>query len=84
MKPANFPIGSSESRAAARSLLKEKQSKLVRRQFFHSIRGPWRDEGPEPPDVPRALPWSKSGDGKLIRMVYIPHVWVTRDKPWPV
>jgi hypothetical protein len=78
----NFPVGSVESRAAARALLRQKRSKLTRLQFFHSVRGPWRGEGPEPTDVPKANPWVES-DGKLIRVVYVPHVWVAREDGVP-
>src|SRR5271169_1343198 len=79
----DFQLGTLGSRAAARVLLGQRRSKLTRLQFFHSIRGPWRGEGPEPPDVPRANPWVE-GDGKLIRVVYIPHVWVAREKAAPI
>ncbi len=82
-KIESLPIGSLESRAAARVLLGQKRSKLTRVQFFHSVRGPWRGEGPEPPDVPRANPWFESDDGKLVRIVYVPHVWVARDEAVP-
>jgi len=84
LKPANFPVGSPESRAAARSLLRQKQSKLVRLQFLHSVPRPWYGKGPAPPDVPRAYSWWEGKDGRMMRLVYIPHVWVTRDKPCPV
>jgi hypothetical protein len=83
-KPEDFPIGSLESRAAARVLLGRRQSKQTRVQFFHGIRGPWRGNGPEPPDLPRAYPWTECGDGKLVRVVYIPHVWIPRDEAAPI
>jgi hypothetical protein len=67
-KVGDFPIGSLESRAAARILLGQRWSKRERVQFFYSIRGPWRGEGPEPPDVPRANPWVEGDDGILFRM----------------
>jgi hypothetical protein len=82
-KVGDFPIGSLESRAAARILLGQRWSKRERVQFFHSIRGPWRGEGPEPPDVPRANPWIESDDGKLFRVVYVPHVWTAREEATP-
>jgi hypothetical protein len=83
LKVGDFPVGSLESRAAARVLLVQRRSKLTRLQFSHSIRGPWRGEGPEPPDVPRANPWVE-GDGKLFRVVYVPHVWVAREDAAPI
>jgi hypothetical protein len=79
-----FPVGSLESRAAARTLLRQKRSQMKRMQFFHSVRGPWRGEGPEPPDVPRANPWTESGDGNLVRVVYVPHVWIGREEANPI
>jgi hypothetical protein len=82
-KIESFPIGSLESRAAARVLLGQKRSKLTRVQFFHSVRGPWRGEGPEPPDIPKANPWFEGDDGKLVRVVYVPHVWVAREDAVP-
>jgi hypothetical protein len=83
LKIGDFQVGTLRSRAAARVLLGHRRSKLTRLQFFHSIRGAWRGEGPEPPDVPRANPWVE-GDGKLIRIVYVPHVWVARNKAAPI
>ena len=79
----DYQVGTLASRAAARVLLSQRRSKLTRVQFFYSVRGPWRGEGPEPPDVPRANPWAES-DGKLIRIVYVPHVWVARDTAAPI
>jgi hypothetical protein len=83
VKVGDFLIGSLESRAAARVLLGQRRSKLTRVQFFHSVRGPWLGEGPEPPDVPKANPWMEGDDGKLIRIVYVPHVWVAREEAVP-
>jgi hypothetical protein len=83
-KIGDFQVGTLGSRAAARVLLGQRRSKLTRLQFFHSIRGPWRGEGPEPADVPRANPWVEGDDGKLIRIVYVPHVWAARNKPAPI
>jgi hypothetical protein len=83
LKIGDFQVGSLGSRAEARVLLDQRRSKLTRLQFFHSIRGPWHGEGPEPPDVPRANPWMKGDDGKLFRVVYIPHVWVAREEVAP-
>jgi hypothetical protein len=83
LKIGDFQVGTIGSRAAARALLGQRRSKLRRLQFFHGIRGPWRGEGPEPPDVPRANPWVES-DGKLIRVIYVPHVWVAREEAAPI
>jgi hypothetical protein len=84
MKPEDFPIGSPESRAAARAFARLRRSKQTRVQAFHSVRGPWRGEGPEPPDIPRAYPWSEDKEGKLFRMLYIPHVWIPREEAVPI
>lgn len=83
-KIGDFQVGTPVSRAAARVLLGQKRSKLKRLQFFHSIRGPWRGEGPEPPDVPKANPWFEGDDGNLVRLVYVPHVWVSREEAVPI
>jgi hypothetical protein len=82
-KIGDFQVGTLGSRAAARVLLGQRRSKLTRLQFFHSIRGPWLGEGPEPADVPRANPWVES-DGKLFRVVYVPHVWIAREEAAPI
>jgi hypothetical protein len=83
-KVEDFPIGSLESRAAARILLSQRWSKLTRLQFSHSIRGPWRGEGPEPPDVPKANPRVEGDDGILFLLVYVPHVWIARGEAAPI
>ena len=83
-KLAEFPVASLKSRAAARILLKQKQSKQERVQFLHRVRGPWRDEGTAPVDVPRANPWVECSDGKLFRMIYRPHIWIGRGEAAPV
>jgi hypothetical protein len=81
----DFPVGSLESRAAARILLGQRRKKLKRLQFSHSIKGPWRGEGPEPPDLPRVIcPWTEHSDGKLVRVLYIPHVWVAHGEAPPI
>lgn len=82
-KVGKLPIGSLQSRAAARTLLDQRRTKLTRFQFFHGVRGPWRGEGAEPPDVPRANRWVEC-DRKLIRIVYVPHVWVARKEAVPM
>jgi hypothetical protein len=82
-KIGDFQVGSLGSRAAARVLLGQRRSKLTRLQFFHSVRGPWRGQGPEPLDVPKANPWVE-GDGKLIRVIYVPHVWLAREEAAPI
>lgn len=83
LKIGDFRVGTLGSRAAARVLLGQRRSKLTRLRFFHSVRGPWRGEGPEPPDVPKANPLVE-GEGKLIRVIYVPHVWVARGKAAPI
>ncbi len=84
LRVGDFPIGSPESRAAARVLLVQRRSKLTCRQFSHGIRGPWRGEGTEPPDVPRATPWVEGDDGILFRVVYVSHVWIARGEAAPI
>jgi len=83
LKIGDIPVGTLGSRAVARLLLGQRRSKLTRLQFFHSIRGPWRGDGPEPPDVPKASRWFEGEDGKLVRVIYVPHVWVAREEPIP-
>ena len=82
-KPWNFDLGSPESRAAARSIVRQRRSQQTRIQFFLSVRGPWRGDGPRPVDIPRAQPWIECPDGKLFRVVYVPHVWVARGESSP-
>jgi hypothetical protein len=84
LKIGDFQVGTLVSRAAARVLLSQRRNKLTRVQFFHSVRGPWRGDGPEPPDVPKANPWFEGDDGKLVRVVYVPHVWVPREEATPI
>jgi hypothetical protein len=83
LKIGDFRVGTLGSRAAARVLLSQRRSELERLQFFHSVRGPWRGDGTEPPNVPRAYPWFEGEGGKLIRVVYVPHVWLSRGELVP-
>lgn len=83
MKLGDFPIGSLESRAAARVLLVQKRNKQERVQVVLSFRGPRRGEGTQRPDIPAAEPWTVCPDGKLFRVVYIPHVWIAREETPP-
>jgi len=84
MRLEDYSIGSPESRAAARALVQYRRSKQKRVQIVHGVRGPWRGEGDEPPDLPKASPWRENVDGTLFRMVYVPHVWIGPKEAIPV
>jgi hypothetical protein len=73
-KPGDFPLGSAESRAAARMAAEIRQDTRERLEFVSHIPRPWRGEGPEPPDwnkVPRTGPWQDVG-GMLLRCAWKP------------
>jgi hypothetical protein len=77
VRPGDFPIGSPESRAAARRQLKNKRDRRQRIEIPLCMPRPWRGEGPEPESwnkVPRFGPWWESDD-KLVRVVYVPICW---------
>lgn len=74
--PAAFPIGSAESRAAARIRLRQRWGSQRRLQIITSVHWP---HGPQGLDrsQPYALPWQKTADGGVMRIVYVPGEWRT-------
>jgi hypothetical protein len=71
MKPSDFPIGSLESRAAARSQLAHKNDGRKRlRLISHIPRPDWDNSRYHFGE------WEDWGEDTLCEMVYVPHVWV--------
>ena len=66
-KPGNFPIGSPESRAAARLTLEYASDNRERFEFVSHIPRPNEDN-----TRPHATPWVDYGDGILRRILYVP------------
>jgi hypothetical protein len=74
LRPEDFPLGSPESRAAARVRLDGRDGDSRRIEVISHIPRPWTGSGPEPADwnkVPRFGPWRDCGD-VLVRVVYQP------------
>jgi hypothetical protein len=69
-KPGDFPLKSTESRAAARILAGRKSDKFGRIEIILS---PWATPATEPP---KATPWTfcdgGAFDGKLVRTLHVP------------
>jgi hypothetical protein len=65
-RPGDFPLGSPESRAAARMLLKNQRDGRQRIEIVSNIARPGVDNA-----KPCMSPWSDFGD-ILMRMVYVP------------
>jgi len=68
--PGDFPVGSPESRAAARLLLSDRESARDRLEIISSIPRPERNGHRN--DKPRATPWTETPDGRLVRFLYVP------------
>jgi hypothetical protein len=72
-RPGDFPVGSPESRAAARLMLRQRSTESQRIEIITSIQRParewsdWTDK-----TKPYATPWSETTDGRLMRMLYVP------------
>ncbi len=64
--PGDFPIGSVESRAAARAMLASGASGPPRFEIVHHVARPRRDARPG-----HAGPWQPCTDGRLMRLVYV-------------
>ena len=64
MRPGDFPLGSTESRAAARLLARKRTDQRERLEII--IMG---EDGP-----PRASPWTedRNGTGRLMRTLSVP------------
>lgn len=71
MKPGDFPIGSPESRAAARMRLFGWSDHRERIEVQHNIPRPGADSARF-----HFGAWQNCQDGKLFRLVYVPHVWL--------
>lgn len=71
MRPGDFPIGSPESRAAARMQLAHRNDGRKRWRITWSIPRPGEDNSRI-----RFSGWEEWGEGTLCQMVYVPHVWV--------
>jgi hypothetical protein len=76
MKPGDFPIGSPESRAAARMLVANRRDTRRRIEIVSNVHIPWHSEGPAPDpwndEESHIGPWQDCVDGSLMRIVYIP------------
>lgn len=76
MKPGDFPLGSPESRAAARMLAASRWDTRKRIEIITNVHMPWRGEGPDPDpwddEEPHIGPWRDCGD-VLMRFVYVPN-----------
>ena|SRR5215472_5913344 len=71
-RPSDYPLGSPESRAAARMWLKNARDARPRFEIVTHIYHPNKDHEDE--TIPHATGWSNWGD-KLMRMVYHPIQW---------
>ena len=65
--PGEFPLGSAQSRAAARMRLQQLKAARPTFQLIHSIPRPGLD-----PNVVHVGEWGELEDGRLFRMVYRP------------
>ena len=72
-KPGDFPIGSPESRAAARMLMRSRVDNRKRFQFVTNVSFPDLDGPPRDRSKPYVTPWTETGDGCLMRLVYVPN-----------
>jgi hypothetical protein len=70
LRPGDFPLGSTLSRAAARLLMKERRDTRKRVTLISNV---CRSGGDE--NEPHVGPWRDFGD-TLMRMIYLPNVWL--------
>jgi len=70
-KPGDFPIGSLESRAAARMRLIRLNDSRKRVRIIHNIPGPWEDNSRV-----HFGDWQEWKDNTLGQIIYVPHVWL--------
>jgi hypothetical protein len=75
----NYPIGSLESRAAVRSILSLRNEGRKRLRIISSI-----PSGRQDNTRIRFGGWQEWNDGRLVQMVYVPHVWVKPGESIPV
>ncbi len=71
MKPEDFPIGSLESRAAARKLLVRRNDAPKRMRIIWSIPSPGEDNSRV-----HFSDWQEWGKDTLCQLVYVPHIWL--------
>ena len=67
-RPDEFPLGSMESRAAARAMLEAQESGVRRLQIVIDAPRPRREGQPDT----RVGPWCKADDGTMTRSVIVP------------
>jgi len=77
-RPGDFPIGSRESRAAARIQLSRRIDTRERTTIALSMPRPGQDRTRVQFD-----PWRECPDGTLWRLVYVPLVWLKPGDPIP-
>ena len=76
LKPGNYPIGSAQSRAAARILAHQRQDLVERLDVILSGKV-CRVSGDS--SQPRATAWMKCPDGKLMRGLIVPDGMTTEE-----
>src|ERR1700683_3901132 len=69
--PGDFPIGSLESRTAARLRLVRLIESRKRVRFICNVHGPQADKSRI-----HFNSWQDCKDGTLFQMVYVPHMWL--------
>lgn len=65
--PGEFPLGSPQSRAAARMRLEQLKAARPQFELMHSIPRPRQDN-----NVVHEGEWSEMSDGQLRRLTYVP------------
>ena len=76
--PSSFPVGSLESRAAARILLSRRIDTRKRMTIVLSF-----GRGIKDPSRVHFGEWREGSDGSLSRIAYAPHVWLKPGDPAP-
>jgi hypothetical protein len=72
-KPGDFPIGSPESRSAARMLMGSRLDNRKRIQFVTNASFPDHDGPSRDRSKSYVTPWTETRDGCLMRFVYVPN-----------
>ena len=67
LKAWEFPLGSAESRAAARAMLEAQERNVQRLQITHCVPRPCQDNSRL-----HVGDWQQRIDGSLLRLVYVP------------
>jgi hypothetical protein len=67
VRPGDFPLGSLESRAAARALAGTRSDSAPRIQLIHSVHRPHLDHRRI-----HVSAWGETGDGRFFRCIYVP------------